>query len=73
MLVPADAGFDAATFLDQITGTGARFPVRGDANRRPTITQRLPDPPNPLARDSGSQTAATSRRNGRMLIPKTVR
>ncbi|WP_238010433.1 IS4 family transposase [Dactylosporangium sp. AC04546] len=39
----ADAAFDAATFLQQITTTGAQFLVRGDANRRPTITQRLPD------------------------------
>jgi hypothetical protein len=43
MLLLADAGFDAATFLDQVTTTGARFLVRGDANRRPTITRRLPD------------------------------
>jgi len=43
MLVLADAGFDAATFLDQVSTTGARFLVRGDANRRPTITQRLSD------------------------------
>jgi hypothetical protein len=43
MLLLADAGFDAATFLNQVTSTGARLLVRGDANRRPTITQRLPD------------------------------
>jgi len=43
MLVLADAGFDAATFLDQVSTTGARFLVRGDANRRPTITQLLSD------------------------------
>lgn len=43
MLVLADASFGAATFLDQISATGARFLVCGDANRRPTITRHLPD------------------------------
>jgi hypothetical protein len=63
MLVLADAGFDAAAFLDQITSTGARFLVRGDANRRPTIIQRLPD---------GSYLARIGYRILPMLLPVRI-
>lgn len=43
MLLLADAAFDTATFLHDVAGTGAQFLVRGSAQRRPTIQQRLPD------------------------------
>ncbi|MEU8330644.1 IS4 family transposase [Micromonospora sp. NPDC048839] len=43
MLLLADAGFDAAQFLNDVSATGAQFLIRSTACRRPTITQRLPD------------------------------
>lgn len=43
MLLLADTGFDAAGFLADVAATGAQFLVRGGAQRRPTITHRLPD------------------------------
>ena len=39
----ADAGFDAAEFLRDITGTGARFLIRSAACRCPTALRHLPD------------------------------
>jgi hypothetical protein len=43
MLLLADAGFDAAEFLRDVTGTGAQFLVRSAARRCPTPLTRLPD------------------------------
>lgn len=43
MLLLADAGFDAAQFLRDVTGTGAQFLVRSGARRCPTPLRRLPD------------------------------
>jgi hypothetical protein len=43
MLLLADAGFDAAEFLRDITTTGAQFLVRSTALRCPTRCQQLPD------------------------------
>lgn len=43
MLVLADAGFDAAQFLRDATGTGAQFLARSAARRCPTPLSRLPD------------------------------
>ncbi|MFG2038720.1 IS4 family transposase [Dactylosporangium sp. NPDC048998] len=43
MLLLADTGFDAATFLHDVHTTGAQFLIRGGAQRRPTIQHRLPD------------------------------
>lgn len=43
MLLLADAGFDAAGFLHDITTTGAHFLVRSTANRCPTPLRHLPD------------------------------
>ena len=43
MLLLADAGFDAAGFLRDITTTGAQFLVRSTALRCPTRCQQLPD------------------------------
>jgi hypothetical protein len=43
MLLLADAGFDAADFLRDITTTGAQFLIRSTAVRRPTPLQHLPD------------------------------
>jgi hypothetical protein len=43
MLLLADAAFDAAPFLHQVTGTGAQFLVRSAARRCPTPGRRLPD------------------------------
>ena len=43
MLLLADAGFDAAQFLHDITANGAQFLVRSSACRRPTIQTHLPD------------------------------
>jgi len=43
MLLLADAGFDAAEFLRDVTATGAQFLVRSTALRCPTRCQQLPD------------------------------
>jgi hypothetical protein len=43
MLLLADAGFDAAGFLRDITATGARFLIRSTASRCPTPLRHLPD------------------------------
>jgi hypothetical protein len=43
MLLLADAGFDAAGFLRDITSTGGQFLVRATARRRPTALAFLPD------------------------------
>lgn len=43
MLLLADAGFDAADFLRDITATGAQFLIRATARRRPTPLRHLPD------------------------------
>lgn len=43
MLLLADAAFDAAEFLREVTGTGARFLVRSGARRIPTPLRHLPD------------------------------
>jgi len=43
MLLLADAGFDAAEFLRDVTATGAQFLVRSTALRCPTRCQHLPD------------------------------
>jgi Insertion element 4 transposase N-terminal/Transposase DDE domain len=43
MLLLADAGFDAAGFLHDITATGAQFLVRSTAVRCPTPLRHLPD------------------------------
>jgi hypothetical protein len=43
MLLLADTAYDAATFLRDVQATGAQFLIRGGAQRRPTIAQRLPD------------------------------
>lgn len=43
MLLLADAGFDAAGFLHDVTKTGAQFLVRSTAGRCPTPLRHLPD------------------------------
>jgi hypothetical protein len=43
MLLLADAGFDAAAFLRDVTAAGAQFLVRSTAVRCPTPCQQLPD------------------------------
>jgi hypothetical protein len=43
MLLLADAYFDTAEFLRDVTGTGAQFLVRSAARRCPTPLTRLPD------------------------------
>jgi hypothetical protein len=43
MLLLADAGFDAAEFLRDVTASGAQFLVRSSARRCPVIQRRLPD------------------------------
>jgi transposase IS4-like protein/DDE family transposase len=43
MLLLADAGFDAAQFLRDISMTGAQFLIRSAARRCPTPLRRLPD------------------------------
>ncbi len=42
MLLLADAAFDAAPFLREVTGTGAQFLVRSAARRCPAPLRRLP-------------------------------
>ena len=43
MLLLADAGFDAAAFLRDVSLTGAQFLIRSGARRCPTPVTRLPD------------------------------
>jgi transposase IS4-like protein/DDE family transposase len=43
MLLLADAGFDAAQFLRDVSATGAQFLVRSGARRCPTPLRHLPD------------------------------
>jgi hypothetical protein len=43
MLLPADAGFDAAEFLRDIAASRAHFLVRSSARRCPTPQRHLPD------------------------------
>ncbi len=38
-----DRGFDAGDFLAEVAGTGARYLVRLNANRRPPVLSHLPD------------------------------
>ena len=43
MLVLLDRAFDAARFLNQLHGTGAKFLVRSRSTRRPPVLTHLPD------------------------------
>jgi len=43
MLLLADAGFEAAEFLRDVSAAGAQFLVRSSARRCPTCCRRLPD------------------------------
>ncbi len=43
MLLLADRGFDAGTFLAEVAATKARFLVRLTSTRRPPVLARLPD------------------------------
>jgi hypothetical protein len=43
MLVLADRGFDAGTFLAEVAATGAQFLIRLTATRRPPVLRYLPD------------------------------
>jgi hypothetical protein len=43
MLLLADAGFEAAQFLRDVSAAGAQFLVRSSARRCPTCLRRLPD------------------------------
>jgi hypothetical protein len=43
MLVLLDRAFDAAGFLKDLNGTGAKFLVRGKSTRRPPVLAQLPD------------------------------
>jgi hypothetical protein len=43
MLLLADRAFDAAAFLTEVAGTGARLLVRGTSSRRPPVLAHLPD------------------------------
>jgi hypothetical protein len=43
MLVLLDRAFDAAGFLRDLHGTGAKFLVRGKSTRRPPVLAQLPD------------------------------
>jgi Insertion element 4 transposase N-terminal/Transposase DDE domain len=43
MIVLLDRAFDAATFLNELNQTGARFLVRSKATRRPPVLAHLPD------------------------------
>ncbi|MGH7611039.1 MAG: IS4 family transposase [Candidatus Dormibacteria bacterium] len=43
MLVLADRGFDAGTFLAEVAATRAQFLVRLRSTRRPTVLRHLPD------------------------------
>jgi len=62
MLLLADAGFDSAALLTQITTTGAQFLVRSGASRSPLITDRLAD---------GSYRSVISTRDG-LLLPVRI-
>lgn len=59
MLLLADAGFDSAALLAQITATGARFLVRSGASRRPLILRVLSD---------GSYLAVLPHRDGPLAV-----
>jgi hypothetical protein len=43
MLVLLDRAFDAAGFLKDLDGTGAKFVVRGKSTRRPPVLAQFPD------------------------------
>jgi hypothetical protein len=43
MLVLLDRAFDAARFLSELNGTGAKFLVRSRSTRRPPVLTQLPD------------------------------